>query len=78
MEGVTRYVQVPLSVPKERKEAEYLQKLMKCGNNLCTSKKTKVCRLSLPIIIPYFLFLLYNVQDEKQVIYFVIPKDVIL
>lgn len=78
MEGVTCCVRVPLSVPKERKEAEYLQKLMKCGNNLCTSKKNKVCRLSLPTIILYFLFVLYNVQDEKQVIYLIIPKDVIL
>ena len=31
-------------------------------------RKTKVCRLSLPIIILHFLFVLYNVQDEKQVI----------
>lgn len=31
-------------------------------------QKNKVCRLSLPIIILYFLFVLYNVQDEKQVI----------
>lgn len=31
-------------------------------------QKTKACRLSLPIIILYFLFVLYNVQDEKQVI----------
>lgn len=31
-------------------------------------QKTKVCRLSLPIIIYYFLFVLYNVQGEKQVI----------
>lgn len=68
MEGVTLRAQVPLFVPKERKEAEYLQRLMKHGNNLCTSKKTEACRLSLPIIILYFLFVLYNVQDEKQVI----------
>lgn len=68
MEGVTLCARVPLFVPKERKEAEYLQKLMKCGNNLCTSKNPKVCRLSLPIIILYFLFVLYNGQDEKQVI----------
>lgn len=31
-------------------------------------QKPKVCRLSLPIIILHFLFVLYNVQDEKQVI----------
>lgn len=41
-------------------------------------QKNKVCRLSLPIIILYFLFVLYNVQDEKQVIYLIIPQDVIL
>lgn len=41
MEGVTLCVPVPFLVPKERKEAEYLQKLMKHGNNLCTSKKTR-------------------------------------
>lgn len=38
MEGVTLCSRVPLFVPKERKGAEYLQKLMKPGNNLCTSK----------------------------------------
>lgn len=31
-------------------------------------QKTEACHLSLPIIILYFLFVLYNVQDEKQVI----------
>lgn len=41
MEGVTFCVRVPLCVPEERKEAEYLQKLMKHGNNLCTSKKPR-------------------------------------
>lgn len=41
MEGVTLRARVPRFVPKERKAAEYLQKLMKHGNNLCTSKKTR-------------------------------------
>lgn len=57
-----------LSSPKGEERSRIPPEVNEMWKQFVYKQKPKVCRLSLPIIILHFLFVLYNVQDEKQVI----------
>lgn len=56
--------------PQGEERSRILPETNETWKQFVYKQKNKSCRFSLPIIILYFLFVLYNFQDEKQVTLF--------